>query len=66
MSIDGLKKRGRGRPQVDSEVVRSRVHRPLLDALDAWARDQADQPDRAETVRRLLADHLRAKGYLKP
>ncbi|WP_165361181.1 hypothetical protein [Lichenibacterium ramalinae] len=37
----------------------------LLSALDAFATDQGDpQPSRPEAVRRALADHLRAKGYL--
>ena len=54
-----------GRPPVDSEEVRSRIVRPTLDALDAWALDQGiPEPRRPEAVRRALADHLRAKGYL--
>ncbi len=39
--------------------------RPMLDALDAFAADQGGPPpSRPEAVRRALADHLRAKGYL--
>ena len=54
-----------GRPPVDSEEVRSRVVRPILDALDAWAAAEGmPKPRRPEAVRRALADHLRAKGYL--
>ena len=65
MSIDARKKSGRGRPSVDSEEVRSRVIRPVLDALDAWAAaEDMPEPRRPEAVRRALADHLRAKGYL--
>ncbi len=65
MSIARLKKSGRGRPSVDSEQLRSRVERPLIDALDAWAAAQIEPVStRAEAVRRALADHLRAKGYL--
>ena len=42
-----------------------RVHDPLLSALDAFAADQGEPvPSRPEAVRRALADHLRAKGYL--
>ena len=55
----------RGRPEVDSEEIRARVKRPTLNALDAWAADQGiAAPRRPEAIRRALADHLRAKGYL--
>lgn len=41
------------------------MHDPMLDALDAFAADQGEPaPSRPEAVRRVLADHLRAKGYL--
>jgi len=54
-----------GRPTVDSEEVRARMARPMLAALDAFAADQGEPvPSRPEAVRRALADHLRAKGYL--
>ena len=41
------------------------MHDPMLSALDAFAADQS-KPNlsRPEAVRRALADHLRAKGYL--
>ena len=42
-----------------------RMHDPMLTALDAFAADQPEpKPGRPEAVRRALADHLRAKGYL--
>ena len=67
MSIDARKKSERGRPPVDSEEVRARMHRPLISALDAFAADQPEPvPSRAEVIRRIVADHLRSKGYLKP
>ncbi len=54
-----------GRPTVDSEEVRARMTRPMLDALDAFAADHGDPaPSRPEAVRRALAEHLRTKGYL--
>ena len=63
MSLKSLR---RGRPEVDSEEIRARVKRPTLDALDAWAADQnIAAPRRPEAIRRALADHLRAKGYLR-
>ncbi len=41
------------------------MHDPMLAALDAFAADQPEPaPSRPEAVRRALADHLRAKGYL--
>ena len=64
MSIVATKKT-RGRPKVDSEDVHVRMERPMLSALDAFTADQGEPvPSRPEAVRRALADHLRAKGYL--
>ncbi|QGY04777.1 CopG family transcriptional regulator [Methylobacterium mesophilicum SR1.6/6] len=66
MSTDVARKKSKmGRPSVDSEEVRSRMQRPLLDAVDAWSDQQPDKPPRAEAVRQILAEHLKAKGYLK-
>jgi hypothetical protein len=43
-----------------------RMHDPMLVALDAFAADQAEPvPSRPEAIRRALAEHLRAKGYLR-
>jgi len=65
MSITGPKNSLRGRPAVDSEQLRARVERPLIEALDAWAAaENMPEPRRPEAVRRALAEHLRAKGYL--
>ena len=55
-----------GRPTVDSEQVRSRVDRMVLDAIDAYCADQADKPPRPEAIRRILRDGLERLGYLKP
>lgn len=50
---------------MDSEAVNTRMERPMLDALDAFAADQGDPvPSRPEAVRRALAEHLKVKGYL--
>ncbi len=58
------KKRG-GRPRVDATPITVRLHPDPLAALDAWIADLGDPaPSRPEAVRRALADHLRAKGYL--
>ncbi len=42
-----------------------RMPMEMRDALDGWiAAEPEPQPSRSEAVRRALADHLRAKGYL--
>jgi len=43
---------------VDSEPVRVRLQRPLLDALDQWISQQQDAPTRPEAVRRILSSSL--------
>ena len=59
------KKRGPA-PTGKGLQLQVRVHDPLLSALDAFATDQGDPPpSRPEAVRRALAEHLRAKGYLQ-
>jgi len=58
------KKRGPA-PTGKGQQVVVRFHDPLLSALEAFAADQGDpSPSRPEAVRRALAEHLRAKGYL--
>jgi hypothetical protein len=51
-----------GRPRIDSEEVRARMPRELLDMIDAWRAVQADKPARAEAVRRLLTNHFWPNG----
>jgi metal-responsive CopG/Arc/MetJ family transcriptional regulator len=48
----------RGRPSVDTEQVTVRLPRGLLDAIDAFRRDQADLPTRPEVIRRVLAERF--------
>ena len=45
-----------GRPRVDSAEVTSRLHRPLLNALEKWAKHNGVQ--RSEAIRILLAKAL--------
>jgi metal-responsive CopG/Arc/MetJ family transcriptional regulator len=60
MSIDARKKSTRGRPPVDTEEVRARIHRRLLDRLDAWISAQPDpKPSRSEAIRRILEKALK-------
>jgi hypothetical protein len=62
MSILARKKSGRGRPPIDSEEVRSRFSRELLDRVDGWIALQLDpKPTRSEAVRRLVGIGLSAR-----
>lgn len=55
MSIDEHKKSKRGRPRVDSDIVRARMERSLLTALDQWIEKQPEpKPSRPEAVRRIV------------
>lgn len=62
--------RGRGRPPVDSELLRFRDDRQVIEAIDAFASDgdvNADAPiTRPEAIRRLVREALEKAGYLKP
>lgn len=53
-----------GRPTIDSERVDVRFSRELLDGIEAFSRDQPDQPSRQEAVRRLVRDHLIGLGVI--
>lgn len=66
MSIDGPNKSKRGRPPVDSEAVKARFERRLLDAIDAYASQQYPPASRPEAVRVLVADQLSTLGLLPP
>jgi hypothetical protein len=59
MSIDARKK-SRGRPAVDSEELRARAERPLIEAIESWAQAQPDKPVRSEAIRRLIEIGLKA------
>lgn len=57
--IGDPKKSGRGRPSVDSEPVKVRIERKMLDALDAWIAARPEpRPTRPEAIRRLLEKAL--------
>ena len=54
-----------GRPAVDSELVRARLPRDLLDVLDRVRKDNRKPPlTRADIVRTALRDWATATGYL--
>lgn len=70
-AILDTKKRGRGRPRVDSIQLSVRVQSDLLAAVDAWIGEQAERipPEalsRPEAIRRLAAEALISMGLLKP
>lgn len=54
MSIDEHKKSRRGRPPVDSELLRARMSRADLTAIDEWRARQRPVPKRPEAVRQLV------------
>lgn len=58
--------KSRGRPPVDSEQVNLRIQRSDLEAIDAFATEAEDKPNRTEAIRRILKDWLIGNGYLKP
>jgi hypothetical protein len=53
-----------GRPPVDSEQLRTRVERSVIDALDAFAASEPDRPTRPEAIRRILTADLQRRGFL--
>lgn len=59
-TISSAKKTRVGRPTVDTEAVNVRMPRQQLDAIDAWAADEPDDPGRPEAVRRLVDLGLKA------
>ena len=65
-SIAGTnKRRGRGRPRVDSTPINLRLPPDLISGLDHLIADMPDQNlTRPEAIRQVLADHLRATGHL--
>ena len=57
MSIN-VPKKSRGRPPIDSDLVRVRIAQPLLGKLDEWIGRQEPKPTRQAAVRTLLAERL--------
>jgi hypothetical protein len=57
----------RGRPATGVTPMQGvRMPADLLAAVEEWRDDQVEpKPSRAEAIRQILTEHLRAKGYLK-
>ena len=59
---NGIKKR-RGRPATGQGVqIGTRWPDSTVTAIDAWAKQQEDEPSRSEAIRRLVELGLKAKG----
>jgi hypothetical protein len=57
-----LPKKGRGRPATGRDPVTAiRLSPGLIKAIEKWAADQDDEPNRSEAVRRLVELGLKAK-----
>lgn len=54
-----------GRPPVDSELLRARMERELIDGIETFAAEQPDKPGRSEAIRRIVRDWLIGNGYLR-
>jgi hypothetical protein len=64
-SISHTEKRGRGRPRIGAKGIHVALPPDQLTALDAFRSSQEDDPSRPEALRRLAAEGLKAKGFLK-
>lgn len=63
---DNTKRRGRPVTTGKGQLIGVRLLPPVLDPLDAWIEAHPDpKPSRPEAIREALAEHLKAKGYLK-
>ncbi|TMV03158.1 hypothetical protein FGI60_12150 [Brucella haematophila] len=59
-----MKQKKIGRPAVDTEAVNVRLPREVIEAVDAYRKNEPDLPTRPEGIRRLVTVVLREKGYL--
>jgi hypothetical protein len=65
MSIDGPKKPGPGRPRVDSEPLKLRIEREVLNAIDAFVSGNQNVRTRQSAILLMVESHLIEKGLLK-
>jgi hypothetical protein len=56
----------RGRPPVDSDLVRFRAERRVIDAIDTFAAHQEPPASRPDAVRALVMKQLTKLGLLRP
>jgi len=61
-----VKQKKRGRPATGKTPITGvRLPDDLAEAVDSAGNDEADNPTRSETIRRILRDWLIGNGYLK-
>jgi hypothetical protein len=65
MSIDGPKKSRRGRPRVDSEPVKLRIEREILEALDAYLKQHPILRNRQMAIMSMIEGTLVGAGLLE-
>lgn len=63
--MSDIQKKSVGRPAVNATPVTLRLPPEILTPLDKFASDEADNPGRPESIRRILKDWLIRNGYLK-
>jgi hypothetical protein len=63
MSINNVKKSGRGRPRVDSEAITVRMSADLIELLDAHISRQKEDLGRPEAIRRLVELGLKKERH---
>ena len=54
----------RGRPEVDSMAINTRMQMDLVRRLDDARRREEDLPNRPEMIRRILEDWLDRNGFV--
>jgi hypothetical protein len=58
-----IPKKKRGRPATGKDPLTAlRLPPALTKAIEAWAKKQADEPNRSEAIRRLIELGLKARG----
>lgn len=62
-AISVAKNRGRGRPRKEPSAI-VRVSEPVLEAADAWGEQQEPPLNRANSVKAILVDYLKRRGFL--
>ena len=56
-------KKRMGRPPVDTELLRTRVDREIIVALDKFRSEEKDEPNRPEAMRRIMRKWLAENGF---
>lgn len=59
------KRRGRPPGRIFADPIPTRLPGNVAGAIDQWRSEQDSEVSRSEAIRRLLTEHLRAKGYLR-